>query len=389
MTGPLRRQAGTLLVVSLLLLGSCSRQRDDSTPKRSTPFVFQALNLRQQDGQGRLLWRVTSPEARYDLTRHLAQARGLRGEIHVNGQPLYQVLASHATVVNDGQVIQLEGDVTVERLGTDPVTIRATRMRWYPRDQRIELDRRAEARNPQLMVQARRATLLLAQDRLELRGEPRLQRLQPASTSTSLLQLRVSALDWSPGSGNLVAQGPVQASEPSPGAVPRTLRANGLVGNTLQRRLLLQAPVMLDLPDRRAWLKAQQTTINLADNNVSSAAPFSAVVGALKINGQGFNLALDQKLVTVSNGCQLVQSDASLQAGSCRWNWQNQQVQANGGVVLRRPAQQQLTRAGSLSGRLGTDGLLVLRAPGSKVRSTLKLPTSHPSGRNPAATIRP
>ena len=108
-----------------------------------------------------------------------------------------------------------------------------------------------------------------------------------------------------------------------------------------------------------------------------------------QIKGQGFNLALDQTLVIVSNGCRLVQKDASLQAGSCRWNWQNQQVQANGGVVLQRPAQQQVTRAGSLSGRLGTDGLLVLRAPGSKVRSTLKLPLSSPSGRNPAATIRP
>lgn len=373
MGGRRRLTSATLLAVGLVLLGSCSRQRDDSAQQRSTPFVFQALNLRQQDGQGRLRWRVTSPEARYDLSRHLAQARGLRGEIHVNGQPLYQVLASHATVVNDGQVIQLEGDVRIERLGTDPVTIRASRMRWYPRDQRIELDRRAEASNLQLLLQAQRATLLLAQDRLELRGEPRLQRRQPVSAPGSSMQLRVRSLDWSPGSGSLVARGPVQASEPVPGVGPRTLQASGLVGNTLERRLTLQAPVVLNLPDRRAWLKAQQSTINLKDNTVNSAAPFSAAVGALKINGQGFTLALDQKLVTVFNGCRLVQSDASLQAGSCRWNWQSQQVQANGGVLLQRPAQQQVTRADSLSGRLGANGLLVLRSPGSKVRSTLRL----------------
>ena len=384
-----RLSSVTFLALGLMLLGSCGRQRGDSVPQRSTPFVFQALNLRQQDGQGRLLWRVTSPEARYDLDRHLAQARGLRGEIHVNGQPLYRVLASHATVVNDGQVMQLEGDVRIERLGTDPVTIRASRMRWYPRDQRIELDRHAEASNPQLLLQAKRATLLLAQDRLQLRGEPRLQRRHPVTSPGSLMQLQVSSLDWSPGSGSLVARGPVQASEPGSVDGPRTLQASGLLGNTLERRLLLQAPVLMNLPDRRAWLNAQQTTINLIDNSVSSAAAFSAAVGGLQIKGQGFNLALDQTLVIVSNGCRLVQKDASLQAGSCRWNWQNQQVQANGGVVLQRPAQQQVTRAGSLSGRLGTDGLLVLRAPGSKVRSTLKLPLSSPSGRNPAATIRP
>ena len=382
MGGRRRLRAVPLLSLSLLLLGSCSRQRDESAQKRSTPFVFQALNLRQQDGQGRLLWRVTSPEARYDLSRHLAQARGLRGEIQVNGRPLYQVLASHATVVNDGQVIQLEGEVRIERLGTDPVTIRASRMRWYPREQRIELDRQAEARNQQLLLQARRATLLLAQDRLELRGEPRLERLQGLHTVSApgtRMQLRVRSLDWSPGSGILVAQGPVQASEPSPEGALRTLQAHGLLGNTLEKRLVLQAPVQLSLPDRRAWLRAQQTTINLSANSVSSVAPFSAAVGGLTIQGQSFTLDLDQTLVTVSSGCQLVQSDASLQAGHCRWNWQNQQVLATGGVLLRRPAQQQVTRAGSLSGRLGADGLLVLRAPGSKVRSTLRLvPANRP-----------
>ena len=204
MARPRRLSAAPLLAAALALLSGCSRQGAESAPRRPTPFVFQALNLRQQDGQGRLLWRVSSPEARYDLSRHLAQARQLRGEIHVNGQALYRLLASHGTVINDGQVIQLEGDVRIERFGPDPVTIRASRMRWYPQQQRIELDRRAEASNPQLLLQAQRATLLLAQDRLELRGQPRLQR-RPSNGPESGLSLRVNALDWSPGNGRLTA----------------------------------------------------------------------------------------------------------------------------------------------------------------------------------------
>jgi lipopolysaccharide export system protein LptC len=349
--------------------------------------VFQALNLRQQDGQGRLLWRVSSPEARYDLSRHLAQARQLRGEIHVNGQALYRLLASHGTVINDGQVIQLEGDVRIERFGPDPVTIRASRMRWYPQQQRIELDRRAEASNPQLLLQAQRATLLLAQDRLELRGQPRLQR-RPSNGPESALSLRVNALDWSPGNGRLTATGPVMANGLGSGAETGNLQASSLSGNTLQRRLELQAPVMLSVPERRAWLKAQQTVINLNDNSVSSAAPFTAAVGALNISGQAFDLALDQQLVTLPSGCRLVQADANLDAGNCRWNWQSQTIQAGGGVVLRRPQQQQQTRAASLSGRLGPDGLLILRAPGSKVRSTLRLPRSSPGTGTQAGAIR-
>lgn len=387
MARPRRLSAAPLLAAALALLSGCSRQGAESAPRRPTPFVFQALNLRQQDGQGRLLWRVSSPEARYDLSRHLAQARQLRGEIHVNGQALYRLLASHGTVINDGQVIQLEGDVRIERFGPDPVTIRASRMRWYPQQQRIELDRSAEARNPQLLLQAQRATLLLAQDRLELRGQPRLQR-RPSNGPESDLSLRVNALDWSPGNGRLTATGPVMANALGSGAETGNLQASSLSGNTLHRRLELQAPVMLSVPERRAWLKAQQTVINLSDNSVSSAAPFTAAVGALNISGQAFNLALDQQLVTLPSGCRLVQPDANLEAGSCRWNWQSQTIQAGGGVVLRRPQQQQQTRAASLSGRLGPDGLLILRAPGSKVRSTLRLPRSSPGTGTQAGAIR-
>jgi len=389
MARPRHLSAAPLLAAALALLSGCNRQGPESAPRRSTPFVFQALNLRQQDGQGRLLWRVSSPEARYDLSRHLAQARELRGEIHVNGQPLYRLLASNGTVINDGQVIQLEGDVRIERFGLDPVTIRASRMRWYPQQQRIELDRRAEATNLQLLLQAQRATLLLAQDRLELRGHPRLQRRRPGKGPDGALSLRVSALDWSPGNGRLTASGPVMANGLGSGAETGSLQASSLSGNTLQRRLELQAPVRLSVPDRRAWLNAQQTAIDLSDNSVSSAAPFTAAVGALNISGQAFNLALDQQLVTLPRGCRLVQRDANLQAGTCSWNWQSQRILAGGGVVLQRPQQQQVTRAATLRGRLGPDGLLVLRAPGSKVRSTLRLPRSSPGIGTQSAAIRP
>ena len=115
----LQRHLGAILWpvlgTGLLALSGCGRDASRPDERRSTPFVFQALNLRQQDAGGRLLWRVTSPEARYDLSRRLAQARQLRGEIHANGRALYQLQASHGTVINDGAVIQLEGEVRMDK----------------------------------------------------------------------------------------------------------------------------------------------------------------------------------------------------------------------------------------------------------------------------------
>jgi len=387
MAGP--RVVVVPIAAALLLLAGCNSQTRTPEQTRTTPFVFQALNLRQQDAQGRLVWRVKSPEARYDLSRHLAQARQLRGEIHTNGQLIYLLQATHGTVINDGQVIQLEGDVRIQRLGGDPVTIRAARMRWYPSQQRIELDRRAEATNLQLLLQAERATLLLAEDRLQLRGRPQLQRRTQGANGASTWNLRVRDLDWSPGSGRLNARGPVIVTDSSQTVAPSTLQARALTGNSIERRLVLQAPVRLAVPERQAWLHGEQMTIDLTTNSLSSVLPFQAAIGGMRISGQAFAVAFDQQLVTLPRECRLLQRDATLEAERCQWNWQSERIQADGGVVLKRKVPQQITQADRLSGRLGANGLVVLSAPGSKVRSSLRLRPLSAPGRSPEPAIRP
>ncbi|MFZ9228656.1 MAG: LPS export ABC transporter periplasmic protein LptC [Prochlorococcaceae cyanobacterium] len=367
-------RAGAVASLGAALLVACSNSSKQQQPSSgSTPFVFQALDLRQQDADGKLQWSVNSPEARYDLNRRLALARNLKGEIHANGRPLYRLAASHGTVLSDGEVIQLEGQVRIERLAQDPVIIEASRMRWYPRQQRIELDRRAQAMDQDLRLTAERATLLFDQDLLQLRGKPTLSARHTA-LGVGLNQIKVERLDWSPGSGVLSAQGPVTALSGGTGQPQRSLSAVGLAGNTLERRLTLQGPVQVSAPAQSAWLKARSSTIDLATNALSSNAPFEAGVGPLLITGHALRLNLSSNLAEITAGCRLRQPDLSLQAQRCSWNWQNERIAAAGSVLLRRQANQQTTRAERLNGRIGAHGLLVFSAPGSRVRSSLVLP---------------
>jgi len=383
-----RHAAGTVASVVAALLGSCTPPpKQQQASSASTPFVFQALNLRQQDANGRLQWRVSSPEARYDLNRRLALARNLNGEIHTNGQPLYRLAASHGTVLSDGEVIQLEGQVRIERLGRDPVIIEASRMRWYPRQQRIELDRQAQAMDQDLRLTADRATLLFEQDRLQLRGQPTLS-TRKAGLGVGLNQIRVERLDWSPGSGALNAAGPVTAISGPPGQPQRELRAVAVSGNTLERRLTFQGPVQISAPAQRAWLKARISTIDLASNALYSDAPFKAAVGPLQINGKALRLNLSSTLAEITAGCRLRQPDLSLEAQRCSWNWQNERIAAAGSVLLRRQANQQTTRAARLHGRIGPQGLLVFSSPGSRVRSTLVLPPSGSARQSRPSAVR-
>ncbi|MEB3173230.1 MAG: LPS export ABC transporter periplasmic protein LptC [Cyanobacteriota bacterium] len=375
------------LLVAAVLAGCSSTSQNQQPNQGSTPFVFQALNLRQQDAQGQLLWRVNSPEARYDLNRRLALARNLSGEIHAKGQVLYRLQASHGTVINDGAVIQLEGVVRIERLGQDPVTITASRMRWYPPQQRIELDRGASAQDQDLRLTAAKATLLFDRDLLQLRGQPTLM-ARRAVAGAGLDQLKLQQLDWSPGSGRLMAPGPVQASSTASGQIRRELKASGLEGNTLSRTLTLKEPVRVSVPAQNAWLEARSSTIDLVSGQVRSGAPFTAAVGPLQIAGEALQLDLRASVAQIVAGCRLRQPDLSLSARRCSWNWQNEAIAATGSVVLRRQANQQTTRAAQLRGRIGPRGLLVFSAPGSRVQSTLVLPPAQPRRQQSPSAIR-
>lgn len=385
MPGSGRHHGAPLALATLLVLSGCGQSSRRDNPSRATPFVFQALNLRQQDSAGRPQWQVISPEARYDLARRLAQARDLRGEISQQGRPVYRLAASHGTVLNDGEVIQLEGLVTIQRLGPEPFKVTATRMRWYPRQQRLELDRHPEAFDTRLRLRASKATLWVDRDLLELRGRPSVASNGNSQDGINQLRLTAPQLDWSPGSGALVAPGPVVATSGRSKTVGQRLQATGLRGNTLTRRLELLAPVHVVSPAQRAWLNTATTTIDLNTNVLASEAPFTGAYGALQIDGKGLSLALNATEASIAQDCRLRQPEGRLRADHCTWNWTTNAVLATGHVVLKRRANRQTTRAGQLSGRLGPEGLFEFTAPGSRVHSTLVLPQPNPGRPSRAA----
>ena len=166
---PSHRRGGVLLA-ALLGLAGCQPRSQPEPEASSPPFVFRSLDLRQQDAEGRPLWEISSSQARYDLRRKLAQATDLRGTIYLQGQPRYRVLASSGVVVNDGEVVQLEGTIRLEQIDDPPALITASRVRWLPSRQLMELDRRPSAYNDHFNIRGRIARFRFDQGRLEQIG---------------------------------------------------------------------------------------------------------------------------------------------------------------------------------------------------------------------------
>jgi len=362
------------MALSGLLVG-CQGQK---TPEPAAqPFVFRSLNLKQHNLLGQPTWTLTSPEARYDLGRRVAQASNLKGTLFSNGTPRYRLSATSATVLNDGELIQLEGDLVIQRLGAQPLVIQAKRARWYPAQNLMVLDRRPVATQDKLQIAADQARFLIDQDKLELRDHPLLTR-----HGDGAIRVNVHSVDWFTKTGDLVAAGPVRGLRNLPNKQQQVLTSPALKGNTLTQILTLAAPVRLVDISRGAVFNAKDTQVDVRQQIIQSDQPFDGILKQSTVHGVGFQLFYASQLAVVSSQCKLEQPTDSLTANRCQWNWQSDQVKAIGNVVLKRQANNQTTKSDRIDGRLGSQGLVVFTSPGSRVNTQMTLKQQSPRAKS-------
>ena len=352
---------------------------------RPPPFSFRALDLQQQTTDGKPAWSLVSPEARYDIRSSVARALRPEGVIFAKGKPLYKLGATTGTVINDGEVILLEGAIRLLRLGASPLLITADRALWIPRESLMRFELAPRVRNRQSLIRSQTATLHLDQDLLKLRGNPTLLHWSrpmalsaPTSPQPPEMQGTVKEVDWRPGSGELSGAGPLTILRRPPGRRPdrplQRLTATRLQGNTQRQEYTLQGPVRIDDPAEESWFRGGEVRFHAKEQWLRSGAPFEAKKGAVEVRGNDLRLDGLATLATIGANCALRQGGEALQAQRCEWNWQSQAMAAQGGVELRRQANDQLTRAERLEGQLGANGRLLLSTPGGRVISQLRVP---------------
>ena len=371
--GALALPVGALALASLLT--SCQGQKGPESAAQ--PFVFRSLNLQQRNLLGQPTWTLTSPEARYDLGRRVAQASHLKGTLFSNGNPRYRLSATSATVLNDGELIQLEGDLVIQRLGAQPLVIKAKRARWYPAQKLMVLDRRPVATQDKLQISSDQARFLIDQDKLELRDNPLLTR-----HGDGAIRVNVRSVDWFTKTGDLVATGPVRGLRTLPNKQRQVLTSPALKGNTLTQILTLSAPVKLVDVSRGAIFNALATQVDVRQQIIQSDQPFDGILKQSTVHGIGFQLFSTNHLAVVPSQCRLEQPTDSLTANRCQWNWQSDQVKAIGNVVLKRQANNQTTKSDRIDGRLGSQGLVMFTSPGSRVNTQMTLKQQAPRSKS-------
>jgi LPS export ABC transporter protein LptC len=387
-------------LVLLLALQGCLGPAVVDTEENAPPFSFRSLNLEQRTKDGQPAWTLKSPEARYNIRSSVARALRPEGEIFAKGKPLYRLSATTGTVVNDGAVILLEGAIRLQRLGSEPLLVVAERAVWIPGEALMRFDQAPRVRDARNRLSSQTALLHLDRDLLELRGQPRLERWSRPTPLTDTpkperLELvgTVKTLDWQPGQGTLLGEGPVRIRRRPPRALPKAplqvLTASRLEGNTLRQRYTLRGPVRIDDPAERSWFRGGTLTFDTREQWLTSATPFQGQRGALGFQGQELRLDGKRTTASIARDCRLVQRGDALRANRCEWNWTTQAVTADGDVVLQREGDRQLTRAGRLEGQLGAAGRVTLSTPGGRVITRVQVPRQKASPRPRRVPAKP
>ena len=357
------------LSTGLLACGLRSSQRSEQTP----PFVFRSLDLKQRGVDGLRSWDLQSPEARYAVDSRTIRARRPTGVLYRKDQPSFRISADLATVLNDGQLVVLEGSVELRQLDQRQLIIRGDRLVWTPGQSQMVIDQNPRALDATSQLRGEHLTFQVDQDTLTLQGSTLWDRWSDARSDIRRPDTTVTTQDgrWNFVSGVMEAQGPVLMRR----SEAETIQASALQGNTLRQEIDLMAPVTLTLPDGQGDLATGTTRWHFGREQLVSQSDVIAKLRRGTVRGYGFTVDQRGKRVTIPSDCSLSQPGEQLTAQRCSWGWDDNQVVAEGNVVLRRAAMDQITRSPRLEGHLGEDGLIRFGAPGQRVTSTIKLKT--------------
>ncbi len=125
-----------LIAISITLFGcdKISRNSDSNPPL----YQLNTLDLKQKKPNGMKDWDLTSPEVQYDLTNRLIKGRNPQGIIYINNLPSYNISASNLTVIDDGDIIELKGDIIFSGVGNKRLLIKGDLLRWKPQKSSIQ-----------------------------------------------------------------------------------------------------------------------------------------------------------------------------------------------------------------------------------------------------------
>ncbi len=195
-----------------LLTSSCSNLSVINN-RSNNQFEFSSLDLQQTDNDGDRTWDIKSPEARYDNSRGIIRSLTNTGIIYTNNNPDLYFRSDQSTIVNDGEIFLLEGNVVFNKLDDQNSTIKGDIVRWNNKKKILVIDSNPKGVINNSKITSEKAILNNNNDQLYFKGNTNITRSSETIDKRNISITSISFLNgyWNLETGSIYADGPVSA----------------------------------------------------------------------------------------------------------------------------------------------------------------------------------
>ncbi|MBE9076595.1 LPS export ABC transporter periplasmic protein LptC [Romeria aff. gracilis LEGE 07310] len=306
----------------------------DSAAEVETGLTLTDVTLEQPDENGDLLWRVKAQSVTYSIDKQLAQLNAPEGEFFQNGEVIYRVKADRGEVEQNGETLFLEGNIVANGV-KNQLTLRGNELEWRPKEDLLLVRDRISGSHPQLNASANEARVYNQDSRVELEGG-----VTAKTKAAPWVEFKAEAMIWYIDEQRIETDQPLQAeqfqSQEFRTVTERVAGKSGIV-RLDEKTVKLAEAVQIDLPQRPLQVNTDSALWNLDQGSVILDQPVQLQQAQVTVTADAARMDLNQQTVYLTRNVRANRQNGSLlTADRLSWQFESQQVEAEGNVRFRQ-----------------------------------------------------
>jgi LPS export ABC transporter protein LptC len=290
------------LSCSLLMSGCGQGKKDPATdnPAAENKLTIDNFSLEQSNAQGKLWWKMKAKQATYTIDRKAAQVKDLAGELYQDGQVVMRLSAKTANVVQDGEKVLLQGDVTATETRNQLVVV-SQELEWQPNQDLLTISKGIRATHPKAQAIADHGKYISRQQRLELFDK--IAAVAPAEN----VRLQTTYLLWQVDTANISGNQAVQIDRFKEGKPIEQVTADSINYNIEKQVAKLGGKVKFNSVEQAMKVEANSATWEIQPNIVAlqDKIRFDGTKPILRVTANTARWNIKQQLITASSALEI------------------------------------------------------------------------------------
>lgn len=368
---------GVLIGVFLLTATACNRNNQPTSPPSEEDAEEQVIEerlildnatLNQVDEEGNKIWQLQVNRVVYREDDQNAELETVKGEFYQDGEVFLEIEAKQGKIVNNGEQVNLEGDV----VATDPrneAVLKSEIIQWLPEENLLIIPEAMTGDHPRFNAEADEGKYYTDRQELKLTGNVK------GTSEDPPLNLEGEQFNWQVAEDIVTSQKPLQVEQydPETEEISDRVTANSGSVNLAQKIVSLKDNVEFKATDPPLEATSNAITWNLESNLVRSTQPLELFhrEDKMRLTGNQGEVDLDTEIAEFEGNVRGISeaNQAKLSANRLTWNIPTEKMEAQGNVVYEQNDPPVTSRGEQASGNLSKENISVRGRQGEQVRT--------------------